>query len=75
MADILTKDEFAEEVLLLSKERGSTCLEVLSEVLEKYNIDPEDAKAYVSEPLFVRLEAEANRLNLVKRSGKTKRLF
>lgn len=75
MAEIITKDDLAIMVVQRSKAEGITCLEAITDIVGELGIDPEDVKAYISESLRMKLEAEANRLNLLTNKNKTKRLF
>lgn len=75
MAEIITKDDLAVMVIQRSKNGSITCLEAMADIIGELGIDPEDVKAYISESLRVKLEAEANRLNLLTNKSKTKRLF
>lgn len=75
MAEIITKDDLAVMVIQRSKTETITCLEAMADIIGELGIDPEDVKAYISESLRVKLEAEANRLNLLTNKRKTKRLF
>ena len=65
---MLSKKEFTEQVeQLVSK--GANVMDAIIKVCENNKIEPESTKRLLSDPLKERLEAEAQKLNMINRGG------
>lgn len=62
--------KFSQELENEARVSGVSCWEILEEKVSRGLIDPELVPRYVTPELMIRLEEEAEKLNLVKR-GKT----
>jgi len=74
-ATLVTKDDIAVRVVQIVEDTHCTYFEALNEVVDEFGIEIEEIKHYISDPLKVKLEAEAGRLNLLNKKVRTKRLF
>lgn len=72
---VLTKEEVAIKVIEKSELTGCTLLLALEELIDEFGIEVDDIRSFISIPLQVKLEAEAQSLNLLKEKNKTKILF
>lgn len=72
---VLSKEEVAIKVIEKSEQTGCTLLLALEELIDEFGIEVDDIKSFISFPLHVKLEAEAQSLNLLKEKNKTKCLF
>lgn len=57
---------FCEAVERLKKQGTLNYIECVIEVAKEFEIDPEDVKTFVLQPLLVKLTYEAQSLNLLK---------
>lgn len=77
-SNILTPEQFTNEVariMNLQSSEDKTCLEIILEVCEKFEVEIDDCKAYLSPSLVEILEVESSRFNLLKSKIKTVELF
>ena len=65
---MISRKEFTEKVeRLLSRGKGVDVMGAIVRVCEEHNLEPESAKRLLSNPLKEKLEAEAQKLNLINR--------
>ena len=69
MSQFLTKSEFTklvEKNVLIQK---NSYMDVILDLCEKHEIDPEDVKKFLSAPVIEKIEGEAMLLNLIPRGN------
>jgi hypothetical protein len=65
---MITKKNFTEQVeKLIVRGRGCDVMSAIIKVCETNSLEPESAKRLLSNPLKEKLEAEAQKLNLINR--------
>lgn len=65
MLNILSKEKFSNEVLELIKQKNYDVIDALLDTAEKYEINPEEIKSYISSHLESLLFQESQRKNLL----------
>ena len=69
---MISKKEFTEQVEKLLIRGGTDVMGAIVKICEDNKLEPESAKRLISQPLKDKLEAEAQRLNMVNRGKTTK---
>ena len=65
--EFMTKAKFSKLIENTVRLSGLSHMEAIIDLCEKYGIEPEDCKKYVSNPIREKLEAEAQELNFFGR--------
>lgn len=69
MSKFLTKSEFAKLVEKTVLQQKNSYMDVILDLCEKHEIDPEDVKKFLSAPIIEKIEGEAMQLNLIPRGN------
>lgn len=69
MSQFLTKSEFTKLVEKNVLTQKNSYMNVILDLCEKHEIDPEDVKKFLSAPVIEKIEGEAMLLNLIPRGN------
>lgn len=69
MSQFLTKSEFTKLVEKTVLQQKNSYMDVILDLCEKHEIDPEDVKKFLSTPIIEKIEGEAMKLNLIPRKN------
>jgi hypothetical protein len=69
MSQFLTKSEFTKLVEKNVLTQKNSYMDVILDLCEKHEIDPEDVKKFLSAPVIEKIEGEAMLLNLIPRGN------
>jgi len=67
--EFMTKSKFSKLVDAVVLEKRISYMDAVLHLCEKYNIDPEDSKKYVSTVVKSKIEVEAMNLNFLPKSN------
>ena len=67
--EFMTKPKFSKLVEAVVRQDRLSHMEAILHLCEKYDIEPEDCKKYVSNVIKDKLEAEAMNLNFIPKSN------
>ena len=70
--EFMTKAKFSKLIENTVRLSGLSHMEAIIDLCEKYGIEPEDCKKYVSTPIREKLEVEAQNLNFFGRGRNNK---
>lgn len=70
-APFLTEEKFSIEVEKHALSNSTTLLEAIAELVDLYDIEPEEVKKYISKTLYQKLEAECNSSGLLVNQEKS----
>jgi len=68
--DFITKAKFSKDVENTVKDTGLSYIEAVVHVCEEKNLDPSDVKKFLSKLIKEKIEAEAQSLNFLPKTGR-----